>query len=111
MKKVLIISTMSIASEVLANRTAQAVKKRNLPVEITLMPEKESMELLHKFDILLLSPHLRFLLGNPDGLGNLPVEVINSVDFGNLNGSAVADAIENMLGETEKRVLLAAGGA
>ena len=103
MKKVLIISTISIASEVLANRTAQAIKERNLPVEITLLPEKESMEMLNKFDMLLLSPHLRFLLGNPEELGNLPAEIINSVDFGNLDGNAVADTIENMLSEAENR--------
>jgi len=100
MKNVLMISMPAIATTILAKRVKAAAHERQFAMELTVLSESEGMPCINEFDILLLPPHLRHLLNMRKGFGaedGLIVKVIDSTIFGDLNGEAVLNIIQDSL--------------
>jgi len=94
MKKVLIISTPSIASQRLIENTHKALEQKNIKVEIDCMSENKARKHLEDYDLILIDPVLRFLLNLKNfPSGNLNIAVIDSFDYGKLDGQAIAKYI------------------
>ncbi|MCL2574538.1 MAG: hypothetical protein FWE34_08320 [Defluviitaleaceae bacterium] len=96
MKKVLLVSPQAAATKLLLERTRQLAESQGIAVDISTMSEAECHEHINNFDLVLLSPHLRFLMSNKQMLSikdDLPVEVLDSRDFGGLNAEALLQTI------------------
>ena len=101
MKKILMISNITIAAQTLTERIRRTAKERALDIDIMLLSEAEGIqharEHVGEFDMILLAPNLRYLLNVSDVLRGRntppPVVVIESVNFGNLDVSAVMEQI------------------
>ena len=89
MKKVLLISAPTIATKMLSKQIVDAADGQ---IEMAVLPESVARDRVAEFDILLLSPGLRFLLDRPDRINmpeNMPVAVLDSRHFGDINGEEI----------------------
>ena len=96
MKKVLLISPQAMATQIFTERARQLIQSRGIAAEISSMSEADAIPLINNFDLIILSPQLRFLLSDKQALGiknDLPIEVLNSKDFGKLDPEAVLQII------------------
>jgi len=104
MKKVLLIAQPAVATDLLINRIANMADEQGIVIEITTLCEKEGLKRIGEFDALVLLPHSRFLLNKRDKLGideKLPVGVLDSVDYGNLDAKAILHFIVNLLNHSK----------
>ena len=91
MKKVLLISPQVTATKILVDRTKRLAQSQGISMEISTMSETQGRKYINDYDVVLLSPQLRFLVSNRQKLGardGLPIDVLNSKDFGSLDAEA-----------------------
>lgn len=99
MKKVLIICGAGASSGFLAKNVRQALKARDLSNEYSVIARSDSelSEYIDDIDMLLLGPHLKYMLKDKEEYcknhGNVPVYVINQRIYGSLNGNGIIDFI------------------
>ena len=100
MKKVLFICSAGMSTSLLVLKTKEAAKQRGIEVEIIAMAEAEAKKHYDVADAILLGPQVRFLLNTVESAledREIPVELINPVSYGNLDGNAILDQIIDLL--------------
>lgn len=101
MKRILLVCSSGMSTSLLVIKMNLAAEKQGVEVEITAVAESELKKYGDKVDIVLLGPQVRFLLSkvktflDPKGV---PVEVINSVDYGTMNGENVLNRAIELIG-------------
>lgn len=95
MIKVGVFCAAGMSTSLLVKKIKEAGEKRNIDLDINAYPESDMIK--HKdVDCVLLGPQIQFLktkaedIFKPEGI---PVEVINTVDYGMMNGEKVLDLI------------------
>lgn len=84
-----------MSTSILVSKMEKIAKSRGLEVSINAYPESEMTILLDQIDIALLGPQVRFFLEKtkkvcePKGI---VVDVINSRDYGMMDGEKILDA-------------------
>lgn len=84
-----------MSTSILISKMEKIAKSRGLEVSINAYPESEMATLLDQIDIALLGPQVRFFLDKakkvcePKGI---VVDVINSRDYGMMDGEKILDA-------------------
>jgi len=104
MKKILLISSPTIAAKILVKRTKHACNKNTrvgeaFMCDITILPKNEAKEHITSYDALILPPSLRYLLGKTEQINmpeGMPVAVIDSKMYGDLDGDGVLSLIEGL---------------
>jgi cellobiose PTS system EIIB component len=92
MKRITLVCGAGMSTSLLVTKMNAAAEKLGIQVGIIAVAEAELKNHIDKTDVLLLGPQVRFLLGKyktayePKGI---PVEVINSSDYGLMNGEKV----------------------
>jgi PTS system cellobiose-specific IIB component len=92
MKKITLICAAGMSTSLLVAKMKEAAKKMGEEVEIKATAENKFKQFEGDTDVLLLGPQVGFLLGKykqtyePKGI---KVDVIDSVDYGMLNGEKV----------------------
>lgn len=100
MKKITLICAAGMSTSLLVTKMKEAAKKLGEEVEIRATAENKFKEYENDTDILLLGPQVGFLLGKykqiyePRGI---KVDVIDSVDYGMMNGEKVLRDALNLL--------------
>lgn len=95
MKDIMLVCSAGMSTSLLVVKMQEAAAARNLSVNIFAVSEGEAINHYDKISVLLLGPQVRYLKKKiekqlePKGI---PVEVINSLHYGTLNGAAVLDA-------------------
>ncbi len=77
-----------------------SAQERGLDVEIEAYPASELDQRTDGIDAALLGPQVRFMLDNAKkicGAKGVPVDVINSMDYGMVKGDKVLDAALSMI--------------
>ncbi|SFC99583.1 PTS sugar transporter subunit IIB [Clostridium uliginosum] len=94
MKKILLVCSAGMSTSLLVSKMQAAATEKGIECSIQATGEADVKEYIDDTDILLLGPQVRFLLSKfKKSLSdkNIPVEVINTVDYGTMNGMKVLD--------------------
>ncbi|HBJ1650766.1 PTS sugar transporter subunit IIB [Clostridium botulinum] len=98
MKKILLVCCAGMSTSLLVSKMQAAAKDNGIECSIEATGEAQVKDHIDDIDILLLGPQVRFLLKQfQKSLSdkNIPVEVINTIDYGTMNGKKVlARALE-----------------
>lgn len=92
MKRILLVCSAGMSTSLLVTKMQAAAKDQGVECSINAVGEAELKRHENEIDVLLLGPQVRFLLSKmkakfePIGV---PVEVINTVDYGTMNGEKV----------------------
>lgn len=92
MKNILLVCSAGMSTSLLVTKMRQAAAEQGVATEINAIAEAELHTHLSQANVVLLGPQVRFLLGKvreaASPLG-IPVEVINSVAYGTMDGKSV----------------------
>ena len=98
MKKILLVCSAGMSTSLLVTKMQEAAANQGIECSIEAVAEADAQNKIDDVDVLLLGPQVRFLLSKFKGLTegkNLPVEVIDTVAYGTMNGEKVlARALE-----------------
>jgi PTS system cellobiose-specific IIB component len=100
--KILLCCSAGMSTSLLVTKMDSAAAKQGVKVSITAIAEVEIKDYWDKTDVLLLGPQVRFLLNKLKTEGDrrgIPVEVINSMDYGLMNGEKVLSQALHLLEE------------
>lgn len=92
MKKILLCCSAGMSTSLLLTKMQAAAKEQGIECLINAYSEADVKNHEDEMDVLLLGPQVRFLLSKmkakyePIGI---PVDVINTVDYGTMNGAKV----------------------
>lgn len=92
MKRITLVCSAGMSTSLLVTKMNVAAIKMKADVKIIAVAEVQLKEHWNETDVLLLGPQVRFLLGKLKSEGDkrgIPVEVINSIDYGTMNGEKV----------------------
>lgn len=99
MKKILLACNAGLSTSMLVQKMKDSAEERKIDVEILAVSVNSINDYLD-YDVLLLGPQVRFLKDNIAEKVNMPVSVIDTMDYGMLNGTKVLDnALAEMKGE------------
>lgn len=92
MKRITLVCSAGMSTSLLVTKMNLAALKQRIEVQISAVAEVQLKDHWDETDVLLLGPQVRFLLGKLKTEGEkrgIPVEVINSIDYGTMNGEKV----------------------
>ncbi|HCR43390.1 MAG TPA: PTS sugar transporter subunit IIB [Ruminococcaceae bacterium] len=94
MKKILLFCSAGMSTSLMVTKMRKAAEKKNIDVTIDAFPEAEMAKHLDGTDVVLLGPQIRYAYKRAQKLcepKNIPVALINSVDYGMMDGEKVLD--------------------
>lgn len=100
MKRITLICAAGMSTSLLVTKMNTAAEKQGIEVNITAIGEAELKNYWDKTDVILLGPQVRYLLNKVKAEGEkrgIPVELINSIDYGLMNGEKVLNQALNLL--------------
>jgi len=91
MKTVLLVCSMGMSTSFLTKKMNDLAKEKNLPITIYAKSETEIETELDKVDCILLGPQIAYLETQVKERinGKVPVEKIDSMEFGRMNATAI----------------------
>lgn len=92
--RIMLACAQGMSTSLLVAKMKEAAELNEVDVEIFAAPEAEIPKHKAEIDIVLLGPQVAYLLEDTQEVladTNIPVTVINSVDYGMLNGGKVLD--------------------
>lgn len=92
MKTIMLVCSAGMSTSLLVTKMEAAAKAQAIDVKIFAVSEAESSRHFDTIDVLLLGPQVRFLKKKIEKAvegKNIPVEVIESIDYGTMNGESV----------------------
>ena len=99
-RKVYLFCSFGMSTSLLADKMQKVADEHNLPIEVEAFPIAEIDKIVEEKnpDCILLGPQVRYVLPKAQEIAkpyNIPVEVINMMHYGTVNGEAVLNrAIE-----------------
>lgn len=100
MKTIMLVCSAGMSTSLLVSKMQKAAEEKNVAVKIFAVSEAESSKHFDSIDVMLLGPQVRFLLKKMQKSlegKNVPVDVIESIDYGMMNGEAVLEKALKML--------------
>ena len=94
MIKIMLACSAGMSTSLLVTKMESAAKENGIESQIWAIPESTIQNEIEKCDVLLLGPQVRYVLPKAQEIArpyNIPVEVINMMDYGRCNGKAVLD--------------------
>ncbi|MBY2477319.1 PTS sugar transporter subunit IIB [Clostridioides difficile] len=96
--KIMLACSAGMSTSLLVNKMESAAKENGIESQIWAIPESTIQNEIEKCDVLLLGPQVRYILPKAQEIAkshNVPVEVINMMHYGTVDGKAVLNrAIE-----------------
>lgn len=92
MRKILLVCSAGMSTSLLVTKMENAAEQKGEKVNIIAVAEAEAGNHLDDVDIVLLGPQVRYLKGKMEKRLEgkpVPVQVIDGMDYGTLNGEAV----------------------
>ena len=102
MKKILLVCAGGFSTSMLARRMEEAARNRGVAVEIYAVGEDQAFDDIvgdPDVDILILGPQLGHKLNVFQEESPIPVMIVNSFDYGTMNGEKVFNEVLEKLGE------------
>jgi len=101
MKKILLACSAGMSTSLLVAKMEEAAKNRGLEVSIWAVSQDKANADMEKADVLLIGPQMRFLkkkFEKTAGEVGIPLEVIDSMAYGRLDGEAVLNRALDLIG-------------
>lgn len=90
MKNILLMCSAGMSTSIMVKKMTEAAQKLQSDVTIKAIPEQALSENLAATDIILLGPQIRFLLDKVQmAAKDIPVRVIDTMDYGTMNGEKI----------------------
>ncbi len=100
MYRILLVCSAGMSTSLMVAKMQAAATEQGIEASIAASAEADIQEHLDNIDILLLGPQVRYLQAKMKGIlsgRGVPIEVIDSIDYGTMNGAKVlAAAIRNI---------------
>lgn len=103
-KKILLVCGAGASSGFMAASARKAAKKKGLNYEIKARSEAELSKTLSAYDLLLIAPHLKYMLDEVKEIGagaGISFDVIPQRVYGALDGQGLIEFIQKRLEEEE----------
>ncbi|MBC8587973.1 PTS sugar transporter subunit IIB [Paratissierella segnis] len=94
MYNILLVCSAGMSTSLLVTKMQNAAKDKGIEANINAIAESDLKNSTEGVDVLLLGPQVRYMLSKVRTLmepKGVPVDVINSVDYGTMNGTKVLD--------------------
>nr|WKT13895.1 PTS sugar transporter subunit IIB [Borrelia sp. BU AG58] len=104
---VLLVCGAGMSTSMLMQKMTQYAKENNMNVKIEAAAEANFNEMIDKFDVVLLAPQVRFNKGRLEEIAKpkgIPVESINTIDYGTMNGENVLKLAFNAVSKDFKAI-------
>ncbi|MEG0307999.1 MAG: PTS sugar transporter subunit IIB [Clostridium sp.] len=91
---ILLCCSAGMSTSLLVKKMQEAAKQMGVEAKIWAVGEAQVIDNLENADVLLLGPQIRFKLNDLRKLGqekHIPVDVINMIDYGRINGKGVLE--------------------
>ncbi|RRZ92137.1 PTS sugar transporter subunit IIB [Erwinia sp. 198] len=90
MKNILLMCSAGMSTSIMVKKMTEAAQKLQSEVTIKAIPEQALGENMAAADIILLGPQIRFLLDKVQAVArDIPVRVIDTMDYGTMNGEKI----------------------
>ena len=100
MKKIVLVCAQGMSTGMLMNKMRAAAAKQGYDCIIEAYAVSQAKTKAADADVVLVGPQVRYELENVRSmLPGKPVEVINMVDYGRLNGEGVLNTAKKLMGE------------
>lgn len=100
MIKIGLFCAAGMSTSMLVEKMRKSATDKGIEVEINAYPESELSKKVDEIDVALLGPQVKFLLGKAQGIcgsKGVPVDIINTMDYGMMNGEKVLDVALKMI--------------
>ncbi len=100
MKKILLCCAAGMSTSLLVSKMQNEAKNTGMESKIWAIPVEELSNNLNGVDIVLLGPQIKYKLNEVKAVCeklNIPVDVINMIDYGTMNGKKVLDFALNII--------------
>lgn len=94
MKKILLCCAAGMSTSLLVSKMQNEAKAKGLESKIWAIPVEELSNNVKDVDIVLLGPQIKYKLNEVKSICeklDIPVDVINMIDYGTMNGKKVLD--------------------
>lgn len=94
MYNILLVCSAGMSTSLLVTKMQKAAKEKGIEVKINAVAESDLKNNTEGINVILLGPQVRYMLSKVKALmepKGVPVDVINSVDYGTMNGLKVLD--------------------
>ncbi|NUU66837.1 PTS sugar transporter subunit IIB [Enterobacteriaceae bacterium BIT-l23] len=99
MKNILLMCSAGMSTSIMVKNMREAATKINAEVNIKAIPEQSLSQNLVGTDIILLGPQVGFLLEDTRAIAkDIPVRVIDTMDYGTMNGEKILRQTLDILG-------------
>lgn len=102
MVKIMLACSAGMSTSLLVTKMQEAAKNQGVEAEIWAISEVNLANEIGNCDVLLLGPQVRYILTKATELAkphNVPVEVINMMDYGRCNGEGVLNRALELAGK------------
>jgi PTS system cellobiose-specific IIB component len=97
---IVLVCSAGMSTSLLVTKMQKAAGEQGIEVNIKAIAEADLKNNLENLDVLLLGPQVRYMLSKVKDLmepKGIPVDVINSVDYGTMNGAKVLEQAISMI--------------
>jgi cellobiose PTS system EIIB component len=101
MKKIVLLCAAGMSTSLLVNRMREAARAEGLECTIDAFPTSQAAIHGLDADVVLLGPQVRFELRKVQGMLTCPVDAIDMVSYGTLNGRKVLDQAKKLMEEND----------
>ena len=99
MKKILLVCNAGMSTSMLVKKMQDAAKELNIDTSIEAKSLADAKKEITEADIILLGPQIRYELDNVKKVARTtPVETINMMDYGMMNGKKVLEHALSIIG-------------
>ncbi|WP_050615632.1 PTS sugar transporter subunit IIB [Bacillus testis] len=96
---IMLVCSAGMSTSMLVTKMEEAAAAQSIDAKIWAIPEAQLQEDIDKCDVVLLGPQVRFLKSKIEAVAapkGIPVEVIDMMNYGAMNGKAVLDQALSM---------------
>lgn len=90
--KILLVCSAGMSTSLLVTKMKKAAEAKGLEIEIFALSAGEGKRMLKDVDIVLLGPQVRFMKSEFQKLATVPVDVIDMISYGRMEGEKVLDS-------------------
>lgn len=99
MKKIVLVCASGMSTSILVNKMREAAEKIEFKCTIEAHAVAKVKEVSKAADIVLLAPQVRFQLNSVKEQVECPVELIDMIAYGTMDGSKVIETVKEVIGE------------
>lgn len=97
--KILLVCSAGMSTSLLVTKMEKAAKEKGIDVEIFALSAGEGKKILKDVDLVLLGPQVRFMKNEFLKLATVPVDVIDMMAYGRMEGEKVLNSALALLAQ------------